>query len=77
MQLLGRSIDLNRLIGQQVGTTLQSSLNVAISRFEAGDLTGVMVGSLPSSFVLVWFWSLVLTQYGLVQLVLQLDFTFP
>lgn len=42
VQLLGRSIDLNRLIGQQITTALQSSLTIAISRFEAGDLTGIM-----------------------------------
>lgn len=42
VQLLGRSIDLNRLISQQVGAAIQTSLEVAISRFEAGDLTGIM-----------------------------------
>ncbi|KAK7103491.1 cytoplasmic FMR1-interacting protein 1 homolog [Littorina saxatilis] len=42
VQLLGRSIDLNRLIAQQVTTALKNALNVAIGRFEAGDLTGIM-----------------------------------
>ncbi|KFM69107.1 Cytoplasmic FMR1-interacting protein 2, partial [Stegodyphus mimosarum] len=41
VQLLGRSIDLNRLIAQRVNAALQKSLDLAISRFEAGDITGV------------------------------------
>jgi cytoplasmic FMR1 interacting protein len=43
VQLLGRSIDLNRLIGQRINAALQKSLEVAISRFEGGDITGIMV----------------------------------
>lgn len=42
VQILGRSIDLSRLIGQQVGAAIQTSLDVAISRFEGGDLTGIL-----------------------------------
>ncbi|KAK7504118.1 hypothetical protein BaRGS_00004422, partial [Batillaria attramentaria] len=42
VQLLGRSIDLNRLIGQQITVAIQTSLDVAIARFEAGNLTGIM-----------------------------------
>ncbi|XP_053399045.1 cytoplasmic FMR1-interacting protein-like isoform X2 [Mercenaria mercenaria] len=42
VQLLGRSIDLNRLIGQRINAALQKSLEVAISRFEGGDITGIM-----------------------------------
>lgn len=42
VQLLGRSIDLNRLIAQRVNAALQKSLDLAISRFEAGDITGVV-----------------------------------
>ncbi|XP_074651924.1 cytoplasmic FMR1-interacting protein 2-like isoform X2 [Tubulanus polymorphus] len=42
VQLLGRSIDLNRLISQRVTVALQKSLDVAISRFESGDITGIM-----------------------------------
>ncbi|KAL8601614.1 hypothetical protein ACOMHN_003880 [Nucella lapillus] len=42
VQLLGRSVDLNRLIGQQVSVAMLSSLDIAISRFEAGDLTGII-----------------------------------
>ena len=42
VQILGRSIDLNRLICQRINAALQKSLDVAISRFEGGDLTGVM-----------------------------------
>ncbi|KAL5012030.1 hypothetical protein ScPMuIL_010581 [Solemya velum] len=40
--ILGRSIDLNRLIGQRVNAALQKALDVAISRFEAGDITGTV-----------------------------------
>ncbi|KAJ8297562.1 hypothetical protein KUTeg_024093 [Tegillarca granosa] len=42
VQILGRSIDLNCLIGQRVNAALQKALDVAISRFEAGDITGVV-----------------------------------
>ncbi|XP_025103789.1 cytoplasmic FMR1-interacting protein 2-like isoform X2 [Pomacea canaliculata] len=42
VQLLGRSIDLNRLISQQINAAMQNVLDIAISRFETGDLTGVM-----------------------------------
>ncbi|GFR33631.1 cytoplasmic FMR1-interacting protein [Trichonephila clavata] len=42
VQLLGRSIDLNRLIAQRVNAALQKSLDLAISRFEAGDITGII-----------------------------------
>lgn len=46
VQLLGRSIDLNRLIAQRVNADLQKSLDLAISRFEAGDITGIVVSCL-------------------------------
>merc|ERR1719266_3224923 len=42
VQLLGRSIDLNRLICQRINNSLQKSLDLAISRFEAGDITGIV-----------------------------------
>jgi len=44
-QLLGRSIDLNKLISQRINAALQRSLDVAISRFESGDITGIVVSS--------------------------------
>lgn len=40
---------MNCLIGQRVNAALQKALDVAISRFEAGDITGVVVGSFISS----------------------------
>ena len=43
VQLLGRSIDLNKLVGQRINAALQKSLDVAISRFEGGDITGIVV----------------------------------
>ena len=42
IQLLGRSINLSRLIAQRVTTMLQKSLKGAIEKFESGDLTGIM-----------------------------------
>ena len=42
VQLLGRSIDLNRLISQRINNSLQKSLDYAISKFEAGDITGIV-----------------------------------
>ena len=43
VQLLGRSIDLNRLICQRINSSMQKSLELAIARFEGGDITGVVV----------------------------------
>ena len=43
LQILGRSIDLNRLIAQRINAALQKSLDIAISRFESGDITGIVV----------------------------------
>ncbi len=43
VQLLGRSIDLNRLVCQRINSSLHKSLDLAISRFEAGDITGIVV----------------------------------
>lgn len=40
--LLGRSIDLNRLITQRINADMHKSLDLAISKFEAGDITGVV-----------------------------------
>ena len=46
-QLLGRSIDLNRLITQRVSTAMYKSLELAIGRFESEDLTSIVVSALP------------------------------
>lgn len=43
VQLLGRSIDLNKLITQRINADMQKSLDLAISKFESGDITGVVV----------------------------------
>lgn len=43
VQLLGRSIDLNRLISQRVNEAMLKALELSIARFEAGDITGVVV----------------------------------
>ncbi|GAB0094881.1 Cytoplasmic FMR1-interacting protein [Sergentomyia squamirostris] len=42
VQLLGRSIDLNKLITQRINADMHKSLELAISRFEATDLTGIV-----------------------------------
>lgn len=42
VQLLGRSIDLNRLICQRINNCMLKSLELAISRFESGDITGIV-----------------------------------
>ena len=44
-QLLGRSIDLNRLITQRVSAAMYKSLELAIGRFESEDLTSIVVSA--------------------------------
>jgi cytoplasmic FMR1 interacting protein len=46
VQLLGRSIDLNKLITQRINADMQKSLDLAVSKFEAGDITGIVVSQL-------------------------------
>lgn len=43
VQLLGRSIDLNKLITQRINVDMLKSLDLAISKFLAGDITGTVV----------------------------------
>jgi hypothetical protein len=45
VQLLGRSIDLSRLIGQRINADMYKSLEQAIARFEGSDITGIVVSS--------------------------------
>lgn len=45
VQLLGRSIDLNKLITQRINADMQKSLELAISRFESSDISGVVVSA--------------------------------
>ncbi|KAK0400166.1 hypothetical protein QR680_003383 [Steinernema hermaphroditum] len=42
IQLLGRSIDLNRLVGQRLNIAILRSLDVAISKFESEPLTSIV-----------------------------------
>ncbi|XP_046852032.1 cytoplasmic FMR1-interacting protein 2-like isoform X2 [Xenia sp. Carnegie-2017] len=42
VQLLGRSIDLNRLLTQRINTAMLKSIDVAIARFESGSLCGIV-----------------------------------
>lgn len=46
IQLLGRSVDLNNLICQRMNTYLRQNVDYAISRFEASNITNVIVLSL-------------------------------
>lgn len=46
VQLLGRSIDLNKLICQRINSSMHKSLEVAIARFEGADITSVVVRKL-------------------------------
>lgn len=50
-QLLGRSIDLNKLICQRLNNAMIRSLDCAIGQFESGDICGVVV---KSHFFFVW-----------------------
>jgi len=43
IQLLGRSVDLNNLISQRMNTHIRRNIDFAISRFEASDLTSIIV----------------------------------
>ncbi|XP_066917897.1 cytoplasmic FMR1-interacting protein 2-like isoform X2 [Clytia hemisphaerica] len=42
VQLLGRSVDLNKLLEQRLTISLQKSLDVIITKFESGPLCGIM-----------------------------------
>lgn len=42
VQLLGRTIDLNKLITQRINADMQKSFELAISRFESSDISGVV-----------------------------------
>ncbi|VDP18473.1 unnamed protein product, partial [Echinostoma caproni] len=42
VQLLGRTVDISRLISQRMNTSIFKSLEVAIARFQSSDLTGIM-----------------------------------
>lgn len=41
--LSGRSIDLNKLITQRINANMHKSIELAISRFEGNDITGIVV----------------------------------
>ena len=43
VQLLGRSIDLSKFICQRINASMHKSLDTAISRFESGDITSIIV----------------------------------
>ncbi len=43
IQLLGRSINLSKLIGQRITAMLQKSLKISVQKFLSSDLTGIIV----------------------------------
>ena len=43
IQLLGRSIDLNRLLGQRLSSNMLRAIDAAIQMFESKDICGVIV----------------------------------
>ncbi|KAI1287333.1 Cytoplasmic FMR1-interacting protein [Halotydeus destructor] len=42
LQILGRTIDLNRLVAQRLNAAMLKSLELAVTRFESGDITSVI-----------------------------------
>lgn len=45
LYFLGRSIDLNKLITQRINANMHKSIELAISRFEGNDITGIVVST--------------------------------
>lgn len=43
VQLLGRSLDLNALLGQRMGSNMIKAIDLAIAKFESSDLCGIVV----------------------------------
>jgi cytoplasmic FMR1 interacting protein len=43
LKLLGRSIDISRILSQTMNQYLRRSISSAISRFESADFTGILV----------------------------------
>ena len=43
MQLLGRAIDLNRLLAQRLGGNLLKAIDSVIQKFESSDITAIVV----------------------------------
>ena len=44
-QLLGRSIDLNSLLCQRLGSSMVKAIDLAVAKFESSDLCGIVVSS--------------------------------
>ena len=47
-QLLGRSIDLNRLLAQRLKSNLLKAIDLSITKFESCDICGIMVSDLSN-----------------------------
>lgn len=65
MQLLGRSIDLNRLISQRINIALLKALDTAIWMFESAELSSIVVSIFFVSHLLKLlecFWPIILVR---------------
>ncbi|RTG82999.1 cytoplasmic FMR1 interacting protein, partial [Schistosoma bovis] len=55
IQLLGRSVDINRLICQRMTKAIYKSIEVAISRFHSSDITGIIYSTITLDHELISF----------------------
>jgi len=46
VQLLGRSVDVSKLFAQRMTANLKRALDIAVSRYESNDFTGILVSAL-------------------------------
>lgn len=52
-QLLGRSIDLNRLLAQRLKSNLLKAIDLSITKFESCDICGIMVSDLSNKHTII------------------------
>lgn len=67
LQLLGRSIDLNRLISQRINIALLKALDTAIWMFESAELSSIVVSIFFVSHLLKLlecFWPIILVRWS-------------
>ena len=54
VQLLGRSIDLNRLLAQRLGSNVLKAIDTAIHLFESKDICGIIVSNIMDRWMDGW-----------------------
>ena len=54
VQLLGRSIDLNRLLAQRLGSSVLKAIDTAIHLFESKDICGIIVSNIMDEWICKW-----------------------